>query len=116
MDEVTALLSESGPDLQCTVQRKLGRCMLQLRQCVAQSHRGGNQCESVGAASFGSHFFGLPRPIPSRRRQSAMAVVAGVMSIHEYESQQFEVRKQSLTLPTVVWYRSRLRETSKEQE
>ncbi len=56
MDEVTALLSESGPDLQCTVQRKLGRCMLQLRQCVAQSHRGGNQCESVGAASFGSHF------------------------------------------------------------
>ena len=35
-----------------------------------------------------------------------------------HESQQFEVRKQSQACdsPTVVWYRSRPRETSKEQE
>ena len=35
-----------------------------------------------------------------------------------HASQQFEIRKQSQadTGPTVVWYRSRPRETSKEQE
>lgn len=32
MDEITPLLSDPLPDLQRTVQRKLGRCMLQLQQ------------------------------------------------------------------------------------
>ncbi|RMV12683.1 hypothetical protein ALP17_05184, partial [Pseudomonas savastanoi] len=33
MDEITPLSSDPVPDIQRTVQRKLGRCMLQL-QCI----------------------------------------------------------------------------------
>lgn len=81
MDKIIPLPSDSVPDLQRTVQRKFGRCMLQLQQY--------------------------------ERLLKAM-----VAHSEFSESQQFEIRKQSQADngAMVVWYRSRPRETSKEQE